>query len=126
MKTKPGQNCFNCELSAYEILPDLHDICSHDFNASLGKVKVQSFRDKHPDAVAEFQNAWIEYMKYCYRIESGEEVDAVAPNRPANTLVELDRDVKGYPLLPPAREGDGLAYMKKLIRSFVTAHYREC
>ena len=104
----------------------VNKFCRHDFNDSLGKFKLQPFRDKFPDAVADFQNSWIEYMKYCYRVESGEEVDMVAQNRPTHTLWELDRDVKGYPMLPPAREGDALAYMKKLIRSFITAHYREC
>ena len=102
-----------------------NEFCRHDFNDSLGKVKVQSFRDKFPDAVADFQTSWIEYMKYCYRVESGE-VDMVAQNRLTHTLWGLDRDVKGYPMLPPAREGDALPYMKKLIRSFITAHYREC
>jgi len=65
-------------------------------------------------------------MKYCYRVESGEEVDMVAQNHPAHTLWDLDRDVKGYPMLPPAREGDALPYMKKLVRSFITVHYHEC
>jgi hypothetical protein len=64
-------------------------------------------------------------MKYCYRVESGEEVDMVAQNRVIHALLDLDRDVKGYPLLPPAEEGEGLQHMKKLVRSFVTAHYRE-
>jgi len=64
-------------------------------------------------------------MKYCYRVESGEEVDSVAQNRPTTALMELDRDVKGFPLVPPARKEESLTYMKQVIRSFVTAHYRE-
>lgn len=31
--------------------------CRHDFNDSLGKVKLQSFWDKFPDTVASFQTA---------------------------------------------------------------------
>jgi hypothetical protein len=94
----------------------------HDFNENLGKIKVQSFIEKFPDAVADFRSAWIEYMKYCYQVESGEVVESVAEIQPV-TLMELDRDPKGYPLVPD--EGGNLANMKRIIRSFVTAHYRK-
>jgi hypothetical protein len=63
-------------------------------------------------------------MKYCYRVESGEEVESVAQNRPSTSLIELDQDPKGYPFLPERQEGDNLVYMKQLLRSFITAHYR--
>jgi len=98
----------------------------HDFNDSLGKVKVQSFQDKFPDTVADFQTSWIECMKYCYRVEYREEVDMVAQNCLTHTLWDLDRNVKGYLMLPPAWDGDALPYMKKLVQSFITAHYRKC
>lgn len=97
----------------------------HDYNENLGKVKVQSFVSKFPEALEQIKPYWVEYMKYCYRVESGEEVDLVTQNRATTVLMELDRDVKGFPLVPPAREGDTLAHMKRVIRSFVTAHYRE-
>ena len=100
-------------------------MCRHDFNENLGEVKVQSFQAKFPEALEDFKAHWVEYMKYCYRVESGEEVDSVAPNRATTILMELDRDLKGFPLVPPALEGDSLAYMKRVIRSFVTVHYRE-
>ncbi len=100
-------------------------MCRHDFNESLGKVKVQSFQAKFPEAVEQLKAAWVEYMKYCYRVEEGEEVDSVAQNRATPVLMDLDRDVKGFPLVPPASSGDGLTYMKRVIRSFVTAHYRK-
>jgi hypothetical protein len=95
----------------------------HDFNENLGKLKVQPFIEKFPDAVADFRNAWIEYMKYCYQVESGEVVESVAESRSATSLIVLDRDPKGYPLVP--KEDGNLITMKRIIRSFVTAHYRK-
>ena len=94
----------------------------HDFNENLGKVKVQPFIEKYPDAVSNFRNAWIEYMKYCYQVESGEVIELVAENQPATSLIDLEWDPKGYPLVP--QEGGNLINMKRIIRSFVTAHYR--
>jgi len=64
-------------------------------------------------------------MKYCYEMESGEIVDSAAQKRAINSLLELARDLKGFPLLPPVEENEGLVFMKQMIRSFVTAHYRE-
>jgi hypothetical protein len=94
----------------------------HDFNENLGNGKVKPFSEIYPDAVADFKNAWIEYMKYCYQVESGEEVESVAENRSTISLIDLDRDPKGYPLVP--QEGGSLINMKRIVRSFVTAHYR--
>lgn len=94
----------------------------HDFNENLGKIKVQSFIEKYPEAVADFRNAWIEYMKYCYQVESGDVVESVGENRATTSLIDLDRDPKGYPLVP--QEGGNLMNMKRIIRSFVTVHYR--
>jgi hypothetical protein len=91
----------------------------------VGKVKVQSFQAKFPEAVEQMKSAWVEYMKYCYRVEEGEEVESIPENRPTTVLMELNRDVKGFPLVPPASQGDSLTYMKRVIRSFVTAHYRK-
>jgi hypothetical protein len=87
-------------------------------------VKVLSFQQKFPEAVEYFKNYWFEYMLYCYRVESGEEAPA-AQNKTVNSLMELDRDVKGFPMLPPVEENESLPYLKQMVRSFVTAHYRE-
>lgn len=98
--------------------------CSrHDFNEFLGKVKVESFIEKFPEAVEDFRKAWIDYMKYCYQVESGVEVESVSENKSASVIIELDRDAKGYPLVP--QEGGNLINMKRIIRSFITAHYRK-
>ncbi|KAF8800968.1 hypothetical protein BYT27DRAFT_7262523 [Phlegmacium glaucopus] len=96
----------------------------HDFNGNFGKVKVQSFKEKYPEAVQDFTAAWIEYMTYCYEVESGEQVELGTQSRTTTTLMELERDVKGFPLLPDTSVGDTLAFMKKMIQSFITAHYR--
>jgi hypothetical protein len=61
-------------------------------------------------------------MRYCYEVESGADVGSHAENRSAISLMDLDRDPKGYPLVPEER--GNLANMKRIIRSFVTAHYR--
>ena len=66
MKTKPGWNCCKCESSAHHMFLKITCFCRHDFNDSLGKVKIQLFWDKFPAALADFQMAWVEYMKYCY------------------------------------------------------------
>jgi hypothetical protein len=49
----------------------LTNFCSHDFNNDLGKKKVLSFVEKFPEAVEDFKQAWVEYMQYCYQVESG-------------------------------------------------------
>lgn len=87
-------------------------------------MKVQSFTQKFPQAVQDFKEWWIEYMMYCYRVESGAEAPATE-NRSTYSLMELDRDVKGFPILPPVEAKESLPYMKRMVRSFVTAHYRE-
>ena len=87
-------------------------------------MKVQSFTQKFLQAVEDFKQKWIEYMMYCYRVESGAEALA-AQNRSTYSLMELDQDVKGFPILPPAEEKESLSYMKWMVRSFVTAHYHE-
>jgi len=88
-------------------------------------VKVQSFEERHPEAIEAFKPFWFDYMKYCYEMESGERVDSAAQKRAVNSLLELARDVKGFPLLPSVEGDEGLPFMKQMIRSFVTAHYRE-
>jgi hypothetical protein len=64
-------------------------------------------------------------MAYCYQEESGgKEVESVATqNRATNTLIDLVRDPKGYPLVP--QENGNLVNMKGIVRSFITAHYRK-
>lgn len=81
---------------------------SHDFNDNIGKVKVQSFQEKYPEAIKDFKSAWVEYMKYCYQVETGEEVNSVTMNWSSTTLIVLDTDPKGYPLLPPPNEDENL------------------
>jgi len=94
----------------------------HDFNETLGKIKVQSFAERFPEAVDNFRGPWIEYMKYCAEVESGEVAPSFAENRSTVFLVELNRDTKGYPMVP--EDVGNLINMKRIIRSFVTAHYR--
>ena len=64
-------------------------------------------------------------MRYCYEVKSGEEVDTVAQKCQNHTLLDLDRDDKGYPMLSHYQADDTLPHMKKLIWSFITAHYHE-
>lgn len=62
-------------------------------------------------------------MKYCYQVESDDFVESVVENRSVSSLIPLDRDPKGYPLVP--KDGGNLENMKRIIRSFITAHYRK-
>ena len=87
-------------------------------------MKVLSFQKKFPEAVAYFKDYWCQYMAYCYQVESGEEAPAVQA-RSAYSLMDLDRDAKGFPILLPVGEKESLNDIKAMIRSFVTAHYRE-
>lgn len=64
-------------------------------------------------------------MRYCYQVEAGEVVESVAENRPAPSLIELDRDAKGFPLVQKGWETGTLINMKHIIRSFITIHYRK-
>ena len=101
----------------------LTHFCSHDYNDTIGKVKLQTFGEKFPEAVQDFKGAWMQYMLYCELVEEGEEVQSVAQSRMSTTLIHLDRDPKGYPLVP--QEGGNLINMKRIIRSFITIHYRK-
>ncbi|KAF8162562.1 hypothetical protein B0H34DRAFT_794366 [Crassisporium funariophilum] len=94
-----------------------------DFNEDIGPVKVLPFIKKFPQAVEHFKDYWYQYMQYCYQVESGEEAPA-GQARSAYRLMDLDRDLKGFPMLPPVGEKESLTDMKAMIRSFVTAHYR--
>lgn len=82
------------------------------------------FFKKFPQAEEFLKDYWCQYMQYCYRVESGEEAPA-GQARSAYRLMDLDRDVKGFPMLPPVGEKESLTDKKAMIRSFVTAHYRE-
>lgn len=92
-------------------------LLSHDCNEQLGNVKVQAFQEKYPEVVQGFKEAWIQYMEYCYEAESGQGVGSVGQSQPTSALklIELDRDVKGYPLVPASCDGDTLVYMKKIV-----------
>lgn len=103
----------------------MHFLSSHDYNENLGKKKVLSFTEKFPDAVSSFKKDWIEYMRYCHQVETGEVVESVTENRSAPSLIELDRDAKGFPLVQKGWESGTLINMKNIIRSFVTSHYRK-
>jgi len=124
-RNKAGMKLFQLYIGEIFLRHTYITLCRHDFNENLGNVKVQSFQAKFPEVVEQLKAAWVEYMKYCYRVEEGEEVESIAQNRPTAALMDLDRDVKGFPLVPPASEGDSLTYMKKVVRSFMTAHYRK-
>ena len=119
-RIKLAQSFFSCE----QYIPDIYLtlLSRHDFNENIGKIKVQPFIKKYPEAVADFRNAWIEYMKYCYQVESGEVIESAAENRATTLLIDLDQDLKGYPFVP--QEGGNLINMKRIIRSFITVHYR--
>ena len=64
-------------------------------------------------------------MRYCYEVESREEADTVAQKCQNHTLWDLDRDDKGYMMLPHYWADDTLPHMEKLIWSFIMAHYCE-
>jgi hypothetical protein len=95
----------------------------HDFNKDIGGLKILSFEEKFPEVVVSHENACMSYMQYILDIETGGLVEDVAKIRSPSTLVELDRDIKGFPVLPPALSTESLPAMRKLIRSFLTLHY---
>ncbi|KIM34623.1 hypothetical protein M413DRAFT_33151 [Hebeloma cylindrosporum] len=63
-------------------------------------------------------------MRYIQEVATGAVVEDISKVRSSSTLIDLELDVKGFPILPPTTDGKGLAYMKRVVRSFVTAHYR--
>ena len=69
----------------------------------------------------------MEYMRYVDELDNGTIVEE--PKRQsAKTLIELEMDGAGYPVLPAAGSDptkDKLEYQKQLIRSFLTHHYRK-
>lgn len=92
-------------------------------------MKVESFTEKYPEEVEAFSKTWVEYMRYCYKVESGEGTGedvqlARHQNRVTTSLMDLDRDTKGYPTVP--LEVGNLINMKNILRSFITIHYRKC
>jgi len=76
-----------------------------------------------PDLVVAFENGYIAYMQYVLDVEAGDIVEDISKVRTPSLLIELDRDAKGYPILPQESTGETLPLMKKLVRSFVTMHY---
>jgi len=101
---------------------------SHDYNAELGDIdNLRSFEEKFPEEFQYFEKGLIKYMRYVEELESGTIVEE--PKRQsAKTLMELETDDTGYPLLPSAVSDptkDRLEYQKRLIRSFLTNHYRK-
>ena len=75
---------------------------SHDYNAELGDIpNLRPFEEKFPEEFQDFEKGFIKYMRYVEELESGTIVEE--PKRQsAKTLVELETDDTGYPLLPGA------------------------
>ena len=71
--------------------------------------------------------AFIKYMHYVDELANGTIVEE--PKRQsAKTLIELETDGAGYPVLPAAGSDptkDKLEYQKRLMQSFLTHHYRK-
>ena len=89
-----GQKLFQVlSLSKFLAKIYLTNFSSDDFNDSIGKIKVQSFVEKFPEAVSDFKQAWVEYMQYCYQVESGEvgsgEVEQVASHKYKDEIAEI-------------------------------------
>jgi hypothetical protein len=71
-----------------------------------------------------------DYATYVTEIESGETPEAAAsgPSRP-RPRIDLEHDAAGFPIIPEQAENDdmeGLEYQKRVIRTFLTDHYRAC
>jgi len=71
-----------------------------------------------------------DYAAYVTEMETGNAPDTAAGGtaRP-RPRIDLEHDCAGFPLipeLPDAGETEGLEYQKRVIRSFLTDHYREC
>jgi hypothetical protein len=71
-----------------------------------------------------------EYAAYVTEMESGEAPEAAAagPAR-ARPRMTLEHDSAGFPMMPERTDDDdmeGLEYQKRVIRSFLTDHYRAC
>ena len=97
----------------------------HDFNKDIGDLNIVRFEDMFPDLVVAFENGFIAYMQYVLDIEAGNIVEDISKVCTRSLLIELEREVKGFPILPPESTGETLPQMKKLVRSFVTMHYSE-
>lgn len=100
-------------------------VVRHDFNKDIGNLNIVRFEDMFPELVVAFENGYITYMQYVLDIEAGEIVEDISKVRTWSLLIELEQDVKGFPILPPESTGERLPHMKNLVRSFVTAHYSE-
>jgi len=101
---------------------------SHDYNGELGDIpNLRGFEEKFPQEFQDFEMAFIKYMRYVEELQNGTIVEE--PKRQsAKTLIELEMDGAGYPVLPAAGSDptkDRLEYQKRLIRSFLTHHYRK-
>jgi hypothetical protein len=99
---------------------------SHDYNPEIGNLpNLLRFEDKFPEAFKLCEEGFIQYMNYVAEVQAGTIVEEVR-RRPGKTLIELATDEEGYPILPDAGTDPAtnvLDYHKRLIRSFLTAHY---
>lgn len=102
---------------------------SHDYNPELGDIpNLLSFEEKYPEDFKVCEAGFVKYMQYVEDMQQGTAIEEEPKRRPSKTMIDLPTDDDGYPILPNASSEpskDILEYRKRLIRSFVTAHYSE-
>ena len=85
-----------------------------------------SFADRHPDTYASMALAMKEYAKYITEFNTNQTAAAAAAPR-THPKLSLDHDDDGFPILPDVIQANGeesLEHHKRLIRSYLTDHYR--
>ena len=86
-----------------------------------------SFAERHPDAYASMALAMKEYAKYITEYSTNQAAAAAAAAPRAHAKLALEHDDDGFPILPDVIQVDGehnLEHSKRLIRSYLTDHYR--
>ena len=86
-----------------------------------------SFAERHPDTYASMALAMKEYAKYITEYNTNQAAAAAVAVRRPHEKLALEHDDDGFPILPDVIQGDGedtLEHHKRLIRSYLTDHYR--
>jgi hypothetical protein len=89
-----------------------------------------SFAERHPEAYQSMALAIKDYATYVTEMETGvvPEGAAAGTSRP-RPRIDLEHDSARFPIIPEVpedEETEGLEHQKRVIRSFLTDHYRAC
>lgn len=93
----------------------------------MSKKSSLSFAERHPEAYASMALAMKDYSKYMNDFGTGTDAAEAAAAARSHSKIDLEHDDEGFPIIPDITDADvedNLEHQKRLIRSYLTDHYR--